>query len=115
MSPSEHPTGSQFGRRFRAILVPLLIACFIAVLVFSGCAALDEASVARTDRLKPEQFYKSYRKSAGTEEPALLLSVMTDDGMADRLEHLRTAIETYLPKADDGSLQPGMSRPARKA
>lgn len=77
-------------------MVPLLIAGFVAVLMFSGCAALDEASVARTDRLKPEQFYKSYRKSAATEEPALLLSVMTDDETADRLKHLRAAIDAYL-------------------
>lgn len=59
MSPPEDPTGSQFGRRFRAVLIPLLIAGFVAVLVFSGCAALDEASVARTDRLEQKQFYKS--------------------------------------------------------
>jgi len=61
---------------FRAALVPWLIACFTLALLLSGCAALDEAAVARTDRLPEAPFYKSYRKAGSLPEPALVLPLV---------------------------------------
>lgn len=94
-------TISRAGRRrmlryYRAILIPLMIVVFALVVVLSGCAALDDAAVARTDRLKEAPFYKSYRKSTVTPEPALLLPLHASPASAARLEPLRAAIDQYL-------------------
>ena len=63
---------TRFQRIYRAVLIPTLILCFAATIVFAaGCAALDENAVARTDRLPTGTFYKRYREPAGAPEPAL--------------------------------------------
>ena len=88
---------TRFQRIYRALLIPTLVLCFAATIVFAaGCAALDEAAVARTDRLPSGSFYKRYREPAGAPEPALLLPLRAQPGAASRLEPLRAAIDAHL-------------------
>lgn len=86
----------RFARYYRAILIPLMIVVFASLVMLSGCAALDDAAVARTDRLSEAPFYRSYRKSAAPPEPALLLPLAASPVSAQRLEPLRVAIDQYL-------------------
>ena len=94
MHPATRRT--RFARWYRAALIPALILCFALALSFAGCAALDEAAVARTDRLAAAPFYKSYRKGEGEPQPALLVPLRADTSAASRLEALRAAIDEYL-------------------
>jgi hypothetical protein len=84
------------SRQSRQLPVRRLLACLVPLWLLSGCAALDEASVARTDRLGDATFYKSYRKGAGDPQPALLLPLAVDAAQTERLQALRAAIDSYL-------------------
>lgn len=95
---TETRPASRALRWYRAVLIPTLILCFLMALAFPGCAALDEAAVARTDRIAGAPFYKSYTKSELAAEPALLLPLRTDPRDASRLDPLRAAIDDYLRK-----------------
>lgn len=80
--------------RVASILAPML--SLGLGLTVAGCAALDEAAVARTDRLKGAPFYKTYRKGEGEPQPALLVPLRAAPSDASRLEPLRAAIDDYL-------------------
>ena len=97
MTTRRRTRAARFQRAYRAVLIPTMILCFAAVVVFAaGCAALDEAAVARTDRLPSAPFYKSYRKASGAPEPAMLVPLVAQPDAATRLEPLRAAIDAYL-------------------
>jgi hypothetical protein len=87
---------ARYLRWYRAALIPMMILLFLLSLLFAGCATLDDAAVARTDRLPEAPFYKSYRKGTGEPEPAVLLPLKADPKSAARLDKLRVAIDDYL-------------------
>lgn len=77
-------------------LVPLSLCWVLLPLFVASCAAIDEASVARTDRLPAAPFYKTYRRGIGDAEPAVVLPLRVEPAMARRFEPLQQAINAYL-------------------
>ena len=70
------------------------------LLAVSGCAALDEAAVARTDRLNEAPFYKAYADVPPGEGAVLVLPLRLESEEAVRLRRLAGTIEDYLATAE---------------
>ncbi|MEQ8207269.1 MAG: hypothetical protein RIA65_13945 [Woeseia sp.] len=77
-------------------LVSLPLFWVLLPLLTASCAAIDEASVARTDRLPAAPFYKTYRRGAGDPEPAVVLPLRVEANTGQRLERLQLAMNAYL-------------------